>query len=98
MFNAPGMMEALLSGRKTQTRRLVDESKLKVRLPVEVRSDMPIFDRGEPPLVAKPGAPKVFPTAVQAYESIWSHLYGDDSLRSDPWVWAYTFTRLEKAA
>lgn len=41
-----------LAGRKTQTRRLVNLERLRVRLPYEVKSDLPDLFR---PVIAKPG-------------------------------------------
>lgn len=35
------------------------------------------------------------PTAVVAYMRLWNHINGQGSWDANPWVWAYTFKRLE---
>jgi hypothetical protein len=57
----PELVRAILDGKKTQTRRLLDEKKLKVGLPVRVTSDCPPHCLPPEMIVARPG---VYPARI----------------------------------
>lgn len=61
------MVRAILAGTKTQTRRLVNLDRLRVRLPYEVKSELPEVVTEGKPLAARAGT---HPAALNALGAV----------------------------